>query len=151
MKDEANEVGGLIKIDYKRLGQFLLRMFAGIALLNIWAILAVATVAVLIMAFNFVSAFDGFVYVAGLLFIPIAIFCWWICSILTLEFFSEIGIEMHGIARYLVVPIAVPVAALSFIISLWTSVGEYIKSPVILFLCFISGVILMALSIISFM
>lgn len=147
--DNNNEPNALIAIDYQRLGQFIVRLFAGITLLNVWAMLAIAGIAILISLFSVVSTFDGFIYVAGVLFIPIGLFCWWVCAILTLEFLAEIGIELKGVARYLVVPIAIPVAALSFLISLWTSVGEYIKNPVTLTLCFVSGIVLVTWNVIA--
>jgi len=151
MKDEIIEKEHSIHIDYKRLTQFLFRVIAGIGILNIWVTLVVLSVAILMYGVHWASSFDGFMYALALLFIPIGILCWWVCTMLSLEFLSEIGIELKGMARFIVVPIAFPLAGISFMLGLWASVGETIKTRIALYASFVIGITAVASLFVLFM
>lgn len=86
------------------------------------------------------SHLPGFQYGMALAFIPVAFFCWFVCYFLSFEFLTEIGIELNGIARYLIVPVAVPLAAFSFILSLFVSAGESISNKRLLTIAFLLGI-----------
>lgn len=124
-------------------------MTAGLGILHVWFLLLATSGIVAVYTFNRLSGLDGLVYVATLVFIPIGLFCWWVCYLLSLEFLSEIGIELQGIARLLVLPVAIPMVGLSFILSVWVSAGEAIKNKTVLLLSFVFGIcILLSVSVV---
>ncbi len=141
---EKNPEQTLVSVDSIRLRQFFVRLVAGLGLLSVWGLLLGAGAAAAIYAISWLFAQQGFLYAASFLFIPIGLFCWWVCYFLALEFVAEAGIELNGIARLTVVPVAIPIVGLSFIISMWVAVGEAINSKAVLAVFFMLGSFLIA-------
>ena len=140
-----------VRIDVNRLRNFFVRLFAGIGILTVWTIFLGISVAAFIYLFTWLSNFPSFTSFVYFLFVPVVLISWWLCFYLSIEFLAEIGIELNGLARYAVIPIAIPLAVTSFVLGFSASIGESLKSKAIIAASFALGLILTAASIALFL
>ena len=139
MSEKRSQVIGLFNVDVERLARFSTRMLAGLGIVILWLMLLGASIVGIVYLFALVSGQEWFGYASALFFVPIGIFMWWICYFYSLELLSDIGVEINGGARIIVVPIAVPLALLLFILGFFATAGEAIQTKAILRLSFLVG------------
>ncbi|MHA3770766.1 hypothetical protein ACXR0O_04425 [Verrucomicrobiota bacterium sgz303538] len=128
MTSESNTAPSSISVDWKKLWGFILRFVTGLGLALFWASLAIITLTALVWVGIFVAKlpFAGMLGMA--IAVPIIICVWWISYYMTLDFLDEVGIGLEGPWRWLIIPIALPFAPLSFFFGYVAGLGELAKT-----------------------
>ena len=143
-----SESFNLVTVDTERLKRFAVRVIAGLGFTTIWALLTGVSLTVVAFVISLISNQEWSGYLWPFLFIPVSFFVvsilWWVCFLVSLELLAEVGIEVKGKARILIVPIAVPLMLLVFILGFLASAGEAIKNRVVLTISLIIGTAIVA-------
>lgn len=128
MTSESNTVPSSIAIDWKKLWGFLLRFLTGLGLAVFWIALASVTLIGLIWSGILVAKLPFAELLGIAVAVPMVLCVWWISYYMALDFLDQIGIELEGAWRWLIIPIALPLAPLSFFLGYVAGLGDLAKT-----------------------